>query len=153
MPSSPISYCEYAYIPKQDCFFQLPGQNLSNGADVRLIFKNNLADVAGSVLYGGAVDNCRLIGVDSHSSGEVFDMLVRIGDDNTNSTISSNPLHICPCEHGLSDCSKSEYYVPFMIHPGETFQVSVVAVGQRNGVLPSTVRSTVINTLQTQMNF
>ena len=145
LDTSPISYCEYAYIPKQDCFFQFPGQNLSNGVDAQLVFKNNSADVAGSVLYGGVIDNCKLTVVDSHSSGEVFDMLVHISDDNTNSTISSNPLHICPCEHGLSDCSKSEYYVPFMIHPGETFHVSVVAAGQRNGALPSTVRSTVIN--------
>ena len=143
LDTSPISYCEYAYIPRQDCFFQLPDQNPSS-IDVQLVFKNNSADVAGSVLFGGAIDNCRLTGLDSYSSGEVFDSLLHIDDDNTNSTISSNPLHICPCEHGLSDCSMSEYYVPFMIHPGETFHIAVVAAGQRNGALPSMVRGTVV---------
>ena len=60
-----LSYCSSitTYVPKEECFFQLPGQNLSNGIDVRLIFKNNSADVAGSVLYGGAIDNCKLTGL------------------------------------------------------------------------------------------
>ena len=77
--TSPISYCTplAPYVPKQECFFQLPDQNLSNGMDVQLIFKNNTADAAGSVLYGGAVDNCKLTySLDSHSSGKVFDIIV-----------------------------------------------------------------------------
>ena len=53
-----LSYCSSVatYVPKKECSFQLPGQNLSNGIDVQLIFKNNSADVAGSVLYGGAIE-------------------------------------------------------------------------------------------------
>ena len=49
-------------IPKEECFFQLqlPGHNLSNGINVQLVFKNNSADVAGSVLYDGAIDNCNI---------------------------------------------------------------------------------------------
>ena len=36
--ASPISYCSSVvpYVPKEECFFQLPGQNLSNGIDVQL---------------------------------------------------------------------------------------------------------------------
>ena len=48
---------------------------MSNGIDIKLVFKNNSADVAGSVLYGGTIDNCKLPGLDSHSFGEVLDML------------------------------------------------------------------------------
>ena len=55
---------------------------MSNGIDVKLVFKNNSADVAGSVLYGGAIDNCKLThGLGAHSSGEVFDMLVHLEDN------------------------------------------------------------------------
>ena len=62
---------------KKCASFQLPGQNLSSSIDVKLIFKNNFADDAGSVLYGGVIDNCKLThGLDSYSSGEVFDMIV-----------------------------------------------------------------------------
>ena len=66
---------------KKPCFFQLPGQNVFSGIDVKLIFKNNSAGVAGSVLYGGVIDHCKLThGLDLHSSGEVFDMLVHNND-------------------------------------------------------------------------
>ena len=138
----PLSYCTSfaTYIPKEDCFFQLPGQNLSSGIDAQFVFKNNSADAAGSVLYGGAVDNCKLTGLESCSSGKVFDMLVHIEDDNTNSSVSSDPFHICPCENNHSDCSVSSiYYTAF---PGETFQFSIVGVGQRNGTVPAAVRGT-----------
>ena len=127
-----LSYCTplAPYVPKEECFFQLPGQNLSNGIDVKLVFKNNTADDAGSVLYGGAIDNCKLThGLDSHSSGEVFDMIVHNNDSeyNTTSNISSDSILICPCENNLPNCS--QHYVSHTVYPGETFQVSVVAVG------------------------
>ena len=62
----------YTLAPKEECFFQLRGQNLSNGFDVQLFFKNNSAKIAGSVLYGGAIDNCKLTHfLDSYSSGDV----------------------------------------------------------------------------------
>ena len=152
---SPISYCAssgdlaaVAYIPKEECFFQLNGQNLSNGADAQLIFKNNSADVAGNVLFGGVIDNCRLTGPYSYNnSGKVFDVLVDI-DDKTSSNISSHPFYVCPCENNLQNCSKSIYDVPRTVYPGETFQVSVVVVGQRNGTVPTGVRSTPINYAQ-----
>ena len=144
---SPVSECPSvdALVPKEECFFQLPGQNLSKGIDVQLVFKNNSADVAGSVLYGGAIDDCKLTGLESYNSGEVFDILVRnYGTDfNTTSNISSDPLYICPCENNVPDCSKSNYQVPRIIYPGETFQVSVVAVGQRHGTVSSPVISSI----------
>ena len=112
------------------------------GINVHLVFKNNYADTAGSVLYGVAVDNCKLThGLDSNSSGEVFDKMVHIDNDteySTTSTISSDPLQICPCENNL-DCSVSWYIIPRTVYLGETFQVSLVAVGQRGGTVPSTV--------------
>ena len=147
--TSPISYCTplTPYVPKQECFFQLPGQNLSNGIDVQLVFKNNSAGAAGSVLYGGVIDHCKLThGLDSHSSGKVFDMIVHSNDTDysTSSNISSDPFHICPCENHLPDYSKSLYHFPYSVYPGEIFQVSVAAAGQRNGTVPSKVISTII---------
>ena len=151
---SPLSYCTViaTYISEEPCFFQLPGQNLSNGTDVKLVFKNNSADAAGSVLYGGVIDNCKLSGLESNSSGKVFDMIVHIEDDtdyNPSSFISSDPLYICPCEHNLQNCNKSQYYVPYSVYPGETWQVSVVVAGQRDGALPGAVSSKVSKTRNT----
>ena len=142
---NPRIYCTQitTYIPKQKCFFQLPGQNYYSGLNVQLVFKNNSADAAGSVLYGGAIDNCRLTGLDSHGSGEVFDMLVHIEDDtdySTTSNISSDPFRMCPCDdNNHPDCSKSSEVLS--VHRGESYQVSVVAVGQREGIVPANVTS------------
>ena len=151
----PISYCDSTtysprvpselFVSEEECFFQLPGQNLYSGIDVQLVFKNNSADNAGSVLYGGVIDNCNLVGL--ISSGGVFDMLVHIEDENTNTSISSLPFHICPCTNNLPNCrSYIRYDYPRTVYPGEMFQVSVVAVGQRKGTVPSRVISTVENT-------
>ena len=131
------------YIPTEKCFFQLPGQNLSNGLDARLVFNNNSADDAGSVLYGGAIDNCTLTDLKLYNSKDVFDMLTHIETDNTLSNISSDPFGICLCNtSNHTKCSKSKNYKPEIgVYRGETFQVSVVAVGQRNGTVAAAVRS------------
>ena len=96
------------------------------------------------MLYGGAIDHCKLThGLDSYSSGEVFDMIVHNNDTyyNTTSNISTDPIQICPCENNLPDCTKHQ--VLHTAYPGETFQVSVVAVGQRNGTVSSEVISNI----------
>ena len=140
--SNPFIYCtQVEKCTPNDCFFQLPGQNLSTGLDAQLVFKNNSADDAGSVLYGGAIDNCRLTGLESYSSGEVFDMLAHVEDENTTSSISSDVFRICPCENNLPNCHKS--CVPRTVYPGETFPVSVVAVGQRNGPVAAKIIGTI----------
>ena len=145
--ASPLSYCTplAKYVPKEKCFFQLPGQNLSNGIDVQLVFKNNSATIAGSVLYGGVIDNCLLIGLDSYGSGEVFDMIVNISDENTDSKISSVPLRICHCENNYPDCSKSSITHP--AYAGETISISVVGVGQRNGKVSAAIQVTNVHSV------
>ena len=63
----PLSYCTsvVTYVPQENCFFQI--KNLFR-VDVQLVFNNNSADVAGSVLYSGTIDNCKLTGVHSYTS-------------------------------------------------------------------------------------
>ena len=143
--SDPFVYCNLtgSCTTERNCFFQLYGQNLSHGIDTQLFFKNNSADAAGSELYGGAIDNCTLTGLDSYSSGKVFDMLVNIEDDNTASKISSFPSRICPCENNNINCSKSQ--ISRHVYPGAKFYISVVASGQRSGVISSKVRSFISN--------
>ena len=147
----PIAKFIAAYLPREECFIQLPGQSLFNGIYVDLLFKNNSADVAGSVLYGGAIDNCKihLSGLEPYfSSGDVFDLLFQYEaetDYSTTSRISSDPIHLCVCKNNLPDCKGSRYYnIPYPVYPGELFQLSVptVTVGQRSGTVFSTVRST-----------
>ena len=139
--ANPLNYCTKIapYIPKDKCFFQLADQNLSSDLDAKLVFINNSAYAAGSALYGGAIDNCKLTGQSLYSSTDVFNKLVQFEDDNTTSEISSDPFQICPCENNYPNCST--LMKKLSIHPGETFQVSVVSTGQRNGTVPAQVRS------------
>ena len=133
------------YGPKAECFFQLPGQNLSSGIDVQLIFNNNSADDAGSVLFGGAINRCNLTGMDSYRSGKVFDKIFDINNDtdyNRTSIISSDPLSVCPCSNSYLDCSLAFPYV-HSVYPGETVHVSAIAIGQRNGTVSAVVSSTI----------
>ena len=144
---NPLLYCApfTRYSAKEECFFQLPGQNL-NHIDIKLVFKNNSADDAGSALYGGVIDNCKLIGLNTYKSGKVFIMLIHNNDTNcrTVSNISSDPFHICLCKNNLPDYSQfRRYSFPHTVYPGETFQISLVAVGQRKRTVSITVRSTV----------
>ena len=81
---------------------------------------NNSTDAAGSVLYGGAIDNC---GLDVDYSGKVFDKLVHYEADNTASSISSDPFCICLCKlNNHPNCRQS--MKTLSVYPGETFQVS-----------------------------
>ena len=50
---SPISYCTSVaqHVPKEECFFQLPGQNLSSGIDVQLVFKNKTDNTCTTLSY------------------------------------------------------------------------------------------------------
>ena len=118
---NPTVYCTQidTCTEKGECFFQLSGQNLSNGIDAQFVIKDNTAD-AGSVLYGGAIEYCKLTGLELYSSGEVFDMLVNTENDSSNSSISSEPFCICPCENNHPDCRKS--LKSYTVHPGETFR-------------------------------
>ena len=95
------------------------------------------------MVYGGAIEYCEFThSLGPYSSGEVFDMVFNIHniDYNTTSKISSNAVHVCPCENNLPNCSM---LIEHEVYPGETFQVSVVALGQRNGTVPSLVRSVI----------
>ena len=150
----PIRYCgsysvrvtSESFTPKEECFFQLPDQNMysTHGVYVKLVFKNNSADAAGNVLYGGVIDNCNLLGMDSYIlSGKLFDMIVYIENDNKISNISSLPFHICLCTNNFPNCGSYNY--PRTVYPGEIFQVPLVAVGQRYGAVPSRVVSGINN--------
>ena len=113
-------------------------QNLFS-SDVQLVFTNNSVDAAGSVLYCGVyIAANSLHGLDSYSSKQVLTCY---------STLKKTPQHqafplihfscACPSLNGYSFCT-SPY--PPLNYPGETFQVPVVAVGQRYGLVPTTVR-------------
>ena len=142
---NPLVYCTQfdTVLTREECFFQLPGQNLSSGLDVQLVFNDNSADDEGSVLYGGAIDNCKLSALDSYNSSEVFDMLFQYGYDKKTSSVSSDTFRVCLCENEEPNCGNRNKTLS--VYPGETFSVSVVTTGQGNETVPALVRSRIGN--------
>ena len=134
---NPLIFCPQIVDPINrntiDCFYQLPDHDLSN--NIRLIFRNNSAELEGDALYGGAIDNCRQ---NSYHSGDVFDTIFDIEYDNTNSEIYPNPLRMCPCGDSRPNCDS---YITRTVYPGETFHLSVVASGRQNRKVSATVGS------------
>ena len=59
---NPFIYCTQVFqiLPKEECFFKLTCQSPFNGIVIKLIFKINTADSAGSMLFGGVIDRCTL---------------------------------------------------------------------------------------------
>ena len=123
---------EITFHLKIRCFFEVSNEN----TNVSLLFKNNTADSAGSILYGGWVDYCTGNG----TKDAVFkDMFSFQQTPPHLSTVSSNPTRVCVCINDLPDCSITHYNVT--AYPGETFQIPAVAVGQMFGTVPFTVQS------------
>ena len=128
-----FKFKSYLNIYRLRCFFQL-SPKISPQAIPSLIFSNNTADSAGSSLYGGWVNFC------TTSIGKVFNTVFHFQESAQQlSTVSSNPTRVCVCREDLPDCSIIHYNVT--AYPGETFQISAVAVGQMNGTVPFIVQS------------
>ena len=158
--SSPLTYCITTEgtvdASNSDCFFQIQ-QNTEEfhyfrdfevfiaHLNVRMYFENNSAVEAGTDLYGGSVDNCALNSLEFWKyyngsraiSGYVFDAIT---ENKSAVTVSSDPLHICICRDGPTNCSAS--YHPKTVYPGGTLEVPVIALGQRNGTTPAVIQIT-----------
>ena len=119
------------------CFYEI-AETFSGSIQPRVIIKNSTAKYAGSALYGGWVDFCG--DPDIEPGYSEFDSLFQIdGGESDLSVISSNPLRVCLCVDSKPKCSITQYNTS--AYPGTTISLPMVAVGQKFGVVPSTVRS------------
>ena len=114
-------------------------------------FYNNTAGFAGTAIYGGWVDLCKLYITTKMetryyhriSQTVVFDSLFHFYQSKQLSLISSNPTRVCLCTNmSIPECSITEYTIT--AYPGETLTIPAVAVGQRFGTVPSTVHSSFV---------
>ena len=118
---------------------ELTRQNIS------VQFINNTARNGGNVLYGGEIDSC-VIGSNFLSDDLLivgFELLTQehvfhYEPSNDSSRLSSAPTRVCLCENEEPNCLKL-FTTVHALYPGQTFSVSVVAVGQRFGVANGTV--------------
>ena len=96
--------------------------------DLSFEFVNNHAELAGNDIYGGWID----------ATPSYIPTVLFSNESQTDlSRVASDPTRICMCIDSVPDCSINEHKVE--LFPGQTFEVEAVAVGQRKGVVPSTV--------------
>ena len=140
----PSVYCDENTVSEDYCFFQVQTDNqlyFLSDITARISFSDNTADEGGDDLYGGTVDNCRLLNItvcqdscDIKSSGDVFDTMTTGEVD-----ITSVPLQVCSCERQTPDCSQVSPSI--QMYPGRRFNVPVTVFGQRNGTVAATIQT------------
>ena len=132
--------CTQAIPP---CFFQV--SNSKEIAKSLIHLTNNTAEKAGTAIYGGAVDYCYTYGpYNKDNKSAVFNALFHIipSQKNSRSNISSNPTSVCFCHNNVPNCINRTWYHNGIVYPGSKLSVSVVIVGQRNGIVPGIVKAT-----------
>ena len=141
------------FLKDYHCSFypMLPVDFHLDNANIKIQMVNNTAGIAGSAIYGGYIDSCdssyirTVFDADEnsplwdYSPSLVYNLILNYTSETGLSVISSDPVGVCYCD----ECSTSPNCVQkaksLESFPGQTFNVSVVAVGQRDGVVPSTV--------------
>ena len=127
---------------RSPCFFQYSGPGITFiKISAKVAFFGNTADTtdtAGSVLFGGNIDNCFLFNLflsNEKCFNETFDYSAQTGP----SVISSEPTDVCFCDDNKTiNCSQTQ--LTMAAYPGEEINISVVTVGQRNGVAPGVLQ-------------
>jgi predicted outer membrane repeat protein len=92
-------------------------------------FENNTAGVAGADLFGGWIDLCGTRNGTKPSN--IFDF-----EENG---VASKPTGVGICTNSILNKHETEIHIN--IFPGQSFEIEVVAVGQRFGMTPASVRA------------
>ena len=131
------------------CFFQVDRPNYGSVAEIgtHMVFEGNAASSAGSVLFGGNVDSCLQYFLHDYSTNgprilqtnpaAIFNQVFDYSSQHGLSVVASHPVVVCFCNSRFPECKVQT--VERDIFPGESFNVSVVIVGLRDGVAPGSV--------------
>ena len=119
------------------CFFQYSDKTPSQS--VRVTMSGNKADIAGTALFGGDISNCLLFTPNQTLGSESFDKTFNYITQTGSSIISSEPTNVCFCDDSYTiNCSQTQQTMT--AYPREEINISVVTVGQLNGVAPGILK-------------
>ena len=135
-------YVETSYLLSESvCFFQYNSESKLLQLPAMASFSGNNADIAGSVLFGGDIYNCYLYYYyddnmvnQSQYFHNIFNYSAQTAEHDDNSVISSKFTDVCFCDNNKIDCSNKSLSIK--AYPGEKINISIVTVGQENGVVP-----------------
>ena len=145
----------YTKGDNRNCIFHLIDPNGTlESPGIHLYFEGNMADEAGSVLYGGDIDLCYYDCTSTPkyagcvSSGYMVTVFNKTGtytnNGNTSLMISSDPRSICCCTNTSIDCNAALGPIK-TVYPGQTVNIPVITVGQLLGASPDIVLSYTCN--------
>ena len=116
------------------CFFQY-SSDYTLPQSVKVTIAGNKADKAGTVLFGGEISNCLLFLSNQTYGSDCFNKTFDYSTQTGPSVISSEPTDVCFCDdNNTINCSQTQ--LTMTAYPGEEINISVVTVGQLNGVAP-----------------
>ena len=116
------------------CFF------LPNTYNVTYYYKDNVAGTAGSAIYGGWIDLCDFEANVLENPRDSPPFYFQANESDL-SIVASDPTRVCICppDEAIPDCRLINYEVA--VYPGEKLQILAAAVGQRFGIVPTTIQS------------
>ena len=130
------------------CFFQVPATYVpfTQSLNIKLHFENNTAAVyGGTALYGGLPGFCETIHngtIDGNTTWWDFEAISGLHNTASRpSAISSDPIGVCFCTNNIPDCD--EKWNNITIYPGQSFNISAITVGQRNGTVRGTIYASI----------
>ena len=124
------------------CFFQYSDNTLPQS--VKVTISGNTAGTAGTVLFGGDISKCILFLAGQNFGSGCFNKTFDYSAQTGPSVISSEPTDVCFCDdNNTINCSQKQLTVT--AYPGEEINISVVTVGQENGVAPGILQIRQLN--------
>ena len=116
-------------LPNSSCFYQYSDGTPPQSA--KATFYGNNAEIAGTVLFGG--DQYCLVYINTYYN--YFKMTFNYSAQTGPSVISSEPTDVCFCDdNNTINCSQTQ--LKMTVYPGQEINISVVTVGQRDGIAP-----------------
>lgn len=125
------------------CFIKINDPNgTADNPGVKLYLNGNSASFAGNVLYGGDIDTCTLNCSLSPYLCTRLPITIFGNTGNSLAVISSDPRGVCGCLNDVPDCNSDLTSIdPVYVYPGQILNISIVTVGQFNGLSPDVVLS------------
>ena len=133
--------CSGGSLGSVSCSIQVLSDNISESCNLfSLSFYQNKAYIAGYAIYGDHTLAC----LPSNSIcncpyPDVLDVYKYNGvnDSSDLSNFTSDPTRVCFCKNNVPDCYRIMNNIT--VHPGETFNLSLVIVGYGLGTVPGSV--------------
>lgn len=130
---------------KPPCFMMPYDLTKNAKPKINVTFNGNVANIAGSAIYGGLINRCYLTYVSGFAVNgngfelgkDAFTYMLNFYNQNGPSNISSDPEQVCFCFGGKPNCSIKA--LNFTLLPGQSANFSMITLGHMNGVSPGVV--------------